>query len=121
MGGHFFALHTAFEKVYEDLADDVDELAERMRALGARAPGSMAAFLRYSHLKEENADSSPGQIEMVGNLAADFESVIERMREAASKIQGEYRDEATAGMLLAQVLKYEKTVWMLKAAVENGN
>ncbi len=120
-GGHFFALHAAFEEIYEGLADDADEVAERIRALGARAPGLMASFIKYSHLKEESEYSSPGQIYMVKNLVSDFQLVIKSVREAASKIQTEFNDDVTAGMLFALMMKYEKTAWMLNAAVEEEN
>lgn len=52
MGPHFAPLHAQFQSQYEELADAVDEVAERLRALGQRAPGSMKEFLALGSLPE---------------------------------------------------------------------
>src|SRR3546814_5295628 len=52
-GPMFNTLHTMFEQQYTELAAAVDEIAERIRALGFPAPGSYAAYSRLSSIKEE--------------------------------------------------------------------
>ena len=51
-GPHFHSLHEMFEEQYEALAEAIDVLAERIRALGQVAPGSFAQFQKLSTLKE---------------------------------------------------------------------
>jgi starvation-inducible DNA-binding protein len=68
-GPQFNTLHTMFETQYTELALAVDEIAERLRALGAWAPGTYTEFARLSTVKE--ADGIPSAEAMVADLAAD--------------------------------------------------
>ena len=56
-GPQFVTLHGMFEKHYNELALAVDQIAERIRALGHAAPGSYRAFSRLSVIEEEEEDS----------------------------------------------------------------
>ena len=47
-GNMFFALHEKFEELYDELANDIDEVAERIRTLGVYSPGSLNEFLKIS-------------------------------------------------------------------------
>ncbi len=114
-GPNFFGLHAAFEKIYDGLADDIDAIAERIRVLGANAPGTLREFLALTSIAEE-AGTYPAQSVMVKNITADLEAITGTIASAAKKIQNDLHDEVTAGMLYALIEKYEKTVWMLKAA-----
>ena len=77
-GPMFSSLHTMFEVQYTELALAVDEIAERIRALGAYAPGSYSAFNELSTVKEENGH--PSATEMIKNLAADQVAVADAAR-----------------------------------------
>ncbi|MEO0580484.1 MAG: Dps family protein, partial [Pseudomonadota bacterium] len=65
-GPMFSTLHTLFETQYTELATAVDEIAERIRALGVNAPGSYAAFGRLSSIDEE--EGFPNAEEMIRQL-----------------------------------------------------
>jgi starvation-inducible DNA-binding protein len=117
-GNMFFELHELFEKLYNELADDIDEIAERIRTLGIYAPGSMSEFLELASIKEEKADSVPPQLEMVEKVVDDFEFLIISLNQAAEKIQSEYNDEVTFGQLLNLSEKYQKHSWMLKSLIQ---
>src|SRR5437667_7532601 len=69
VGPQFNDLHKFFEAQYEELDDIVDEVAERARALGGRAAGTLAEFVRRARLKE--AADSPDAPTMIANLLAD--------------------------------------------------
>ena len=56
-GPMFQTLHTMFEQQYGELALAVDEIAERIRALGHPAPGTYAAFARLSSITETDGKS----------------------------------------------------------------
>src|SRR5438105_15750874 len=71
VGPQFNDLHKFFEAQYEELDDVVDEVAERARALGGRAAGTLAEFVRRARLKE--AADSPDAPTMIANLLADHE------------------------------------------------
>jgi starvation-inducible DNA-binding protein len=116
-GPQFFGLHAAFEKIYDELAEDIDNVAERIRVLGFKAPGTLAEFLSLTSLQEE-PDKYPNHLDMVKTIVNDFESIIDKLYSTASKMQNEFKDEVSAGMFYSLVEKYQKTVWMLKSMLE---
>src|SRR6476620_7579227 len=59
VGPNFHALQLFFESQYEELAERVDEIAERIRSLGSPAPGTLAEFIKLSRLKESPGDYPP--------------------------------------------------------------
>jgi starvation-inducible DNA-binding protein len=117
-GGHFFRLHELFEKLYDELADDIDEVAERIRALGVYAPGTLSEFLKLSNITETE-NYYPEADEMVNTFTNDYQQVTNRILENAAKIQDEYKDEVTAGLLYGLAQKYQKNIWMLKSLINN--
>ena len=116
-GNMFFALHEKFEELYDELANDIDEVAERIRTLGVYSPGSLNEFLKISGIKEEKEGNIPTQMQMVENIVNDYEFLMIRINQAAEKIQSEYKDEVTFGQLTALCEKYQKHVWMLKSLI----
>ncbi|NNM27949.1 MAG: DNA starvation/stationary phase protection protein, partial [Akkermansiaceae bacterium] len=57
-GPGFFALHTAFEAQYTELFTAIDEIAERVRALGSLAPGGLGNLAKMAGMKELEEDAS---------------------------------------------------------------
>lgn len=113
-GEHFEYLHLQFEKLYNELALDADVIAERIRILGQKAPGTLQEFLAISSIKEEPG-KYPEYREMVNNLSKDLEIISVKLYDFGKKAQNEYDDEITAGILFGLVEKYQKTNWMLKS------
>ena len=116
-GSQFYNLHSAFEKIYDQLAEDIDSVAERIRTLGLKAPGTMQEFLSLSSLKEEPGKYPEASV-MVQKIVSDFEAIIGKLDSSAHKMQNEFRDEVTAGIFYGLMEKYQKTVWMLKSLIE---
>lgn len=111
-GPSFFALHKAFEEQYNELFPAVDEIAERIRALGDIAPGGFKAFAELSGI--DDGDPSRDAKSMVDDLIAGHETVIE----VADKTRGlaeNVEDAATADMLTARIDSHQSTVWMLRS------
>ena len=116
-GSQFYNLHSAFEKIYDELAEDIDSTAERIRTLGLKAPGTMQEFLSLSSLKEEPGKYPEASI-MVQKTISDFEVIVGKLDSSAHKMQNDYQDEVTAGMFYGLMEKYQKTVWMFKSLIE---
>lgn len=114
-GNMFFTLHTKFEELYNELAIDIDETAERIRTYGLNAPGTMGEFIKLSGLKEEEAGKYPVQNQMADNIANDYEFLASRITEVALRLQKDYNDEITAGKLYGVAERYEKHAWLLKS------
>ncbi len=111
-GPQFNTLHQMFEDQYTELATAVDEIAERIRALGVRAPGSYGEFTALTSIEEGSGDESAE--EMIRQLALGQETVVRTAREsfpAADKAN----DEPTADLLTQRMQIHEKNAWMLRS------
>ncbi len=111
-GPQFNTLHLMFETHYNELALAVDLIAERIRSLGAPAPGSYREFARLATVKE--ADGVPPATEMVRQLVEAHETVIRTAR-AVFPAAEEAGDEATCDLLTQRLQLHEKTAWMLRS------
>lgn len=111
-GPHFQQLHIQFMEQYTEMWTAVDELAERIRALGHKAPGSYSKFVALATIKEEEGD--PDWQSMVRNLAEGHEQVAKTAREVL-RIAEEVGDDATADVVTSRITLHEKTAWMLRA------
>lgn len=111
-GPTFFGLHNLFEEQYNDAHGAVDELAERIRALGAPAPGSFQAFMDATKIADakQNIDAQA----MVSDLVSSHETMGDTLREGIS-VAEEAGDPATADMLTARLTTHDKHAWMLRS------
>jgi len=111
-GPQFNTLHQMFEQQYTELAAAVDEIAERIRALGIKAPGSYSAFAELTSISEGRGDEAAE--EMIRQLVLGQEAVARTAREAfpAAEAAG---DEPTADLLTQRMQIHEKTAWMLRS------
>jgi len=114
-GPMFTTLHTLFETQYTELALAVDEIAERIRAVGAPAPGSYAAFSKLTGIKE--SEKVPSAVEMVKQLAADQDTVASSAR-AVLEVSQAAEDEVSADLAITRMQVHEKNAWMLRSHLE---
>jgi starvation-inducible DNA-binding protein len=114
-GPNFSELHKFFEAQYEALDDNVDEIAERARALDGMAAGSMTDFLKLARLPESS--SHVPAPEMLRALLADHEQVIRQLR-ADIEVADDVEDVGTEDFLTGLMEGHEKTAWMLRAYVK---
>ncbi|MDF3129776.1 DNA starvation/stationary phase protection protein [Kiritimatiellaeota bacterium B1221] len=111
-GPSFFALHMAFEEQYTELFTAIDEIAERLRALGELAPGGLANLAKLAGTPELNEDASADEMvkhlcELNKNLVADLN--------AARECAGEAGDNQSEDLMIARLQVHEKTLWMLES------
>ena len=111
-GPMFNTLHLMFEEHYTELATAVDEIAERIRALGVKAPGSYTAFTDLTSIDEATGEESAE--EMIRQLVIGQETVARTAREAIKAAEAA-SDEPTADLLTQRLQVHEKTAWMLRA------
>ena len=111
-GPMFQTLHTMFEQQYTELALAVDEIAERIRALGLPAPGSYKAYAALSSIPEE--DDVPLAEQMIRNLVTAHETVVRTAR-SVFPVADAASDEPTADLLTQRMQVSEKTAWMLRS------
>lgn len=113
-GPMFQTLHTLFETQYNELALAVDEIAERIRALGEFAPGSYKEYAKLTGIKE--ADGIPTAEEMIKDLVKGQEAIAKTARSIVP-VADEASDEVTLDLLTQRMTVHEKTAWMLRSLV----
>ena len=117
-GKMFRSLHTLFEEQYQELAASIDDIAERIRALGEFAPGSFSNFAKVTSIKEEN--SIPSAEEMIHNLVVGNEAVVTTARELIS-LTDDCEDDVTADLLVDRMQVHEKNAWMLRSMIASSH
>jgi starvation-inducible DNA-binding protein len=111
-GPNFFSLHTAFQTQYEELFIAVDEIAERVRALGAYAIGGLGKFAQVAGMKEFAAPLS--QEDFVKQLITANQKLIDDAVKARD-LAGELADSESEDLMIGRITLHQKTVWMLKS------
>jgi starvation-inducible DNA-binding protein len=119
VGPQFNDLHKFFEAQYEELNDVVDDVAERARALGGHAFGTLAEFTRHARLKEQPG-VHPDAGGMLKDLLGDHETVIRSLRGDLETTVSKHGDAGTSDFLTGLMETHEKMAWMLRAFVEPG-
>ena len=115
-GPMFNTLHQMFEEQYTELALAVDEIAERIRALGFPAPGSYQAYAALTSIEEET--EVPTAEEMIANLVKGQEAVARTAR-AVFPAADAASDEPTADLLTQRMQVHEKNAWMLRSMLDS--
>ena len=113
-GPMFETLHLLFDAEYNDIWLALDEIAERIRALGFYAPMGALDFAKGSKIQDEN--TVPKAEEMIKKLVMGHEQVIRMAREVA-KVAAEANDDATIDLLTRRIAIHEKNAWMLRSLV----
>lgn len=111
-GPGFFALHTAFEEQYTELFTAIDEIAERIRALGDFAPGGIRRLADMAGVNEVAEDASAE--DMVAHLANVNEKLVSNLTKARD-LAGDQGDNETEDLMIARIQIHEKHIWMLKS------
>ncbi len=116
-GPHFHDLHKFFDAQYEELDAILDDVAERARALGGHAVGTLAEFVKLTRLSEQPG-KYPAAPEMTARLLADHETVIRQLRGDLEKCANQFADAGTTDFLTGLMEQHEKMAWMLRAVLE---
>jgi starvation-inducible DNA-binding protein len=113
-GAQFRELHMLFEEQYRDLWEALDDIAERIRALGEFAPQGYSAFANLTSIRDGVPDTPAAQ--MVEELMRDHETVIATGR-SVLKTADEDGDDVTVDLITQRLAFHEKTAWMLRATL----
>lgn len=113
-GPNFKSLHLMFEEQYSDLAVAIDLLAERIRALGEKAPGSFASYVQLSSVKEAG-DNLTAEL-MLKQLVEDQKTIIKDLTDLLEK-SSQVRDEVTLSMAADRIELHQKNLWMLQSSM----
>jgi len=117
VGPQFRSLHEIWEEQYEAITENIDAIAERIRALGGFPLGTAQGFLNAASLKEE-PDNLPLATEMVSRLVDDHEQIIRNLREHIDACADQFHDQGTADFLTGMMEQHEEMAWMLRSFIE---
>ena len=116
-GPQFKSLHELFDMQYHELADAVDEVAERILIKGHNAPATFKQFESMKTIKDGHSDSTAN--EMVTELAHDHGTLVKDLN-AAMVMAQKANDEGTANLLSNRIEWHEKARWMLRSSQDNA-
>lgn len=111
-GHDFFVLHSQFEKMYDDTAEKVDEIAERILMLGGTPANKFSDYLKVANINEVDKISNGEQA--LNNILQSISYLIGEERKILS-IASQSGDEVTVSMMSDYLQEQEKLVWMLTA------
>jgi len=113
-GIDFYAKHTFFESQFGQLDEFIDEVAERIRAIGHYTPATLKSFLSLTRLTEQlvHNNSSEG---FLRELLSDHESIIIKLRENVTHIANNLQDSGTSDFITGLMEKHEKMAWFIRA------
>ncbi|MFL9829902.1 DNA starvation/stationary phase protection protein [Flavobacterium sp. ST-87] len=110
-GNSFMELHKLFEEHYTQLEHTIDEIAERISKLGAKAIGTMQEFIDHATLKENSKVVE--QKDMINELLSDHETILKQLRDYIKEIE-ETNDYGTADFLTALLQSHETQAWTVR-------
>ncbi len=117
-GPMFNALHNMFETQYTEQWNALDDIAERIRALGFNAPGSYAEFIKLSSIPEEpGLTDTADWREMVRQLVVGNEAVCRTARKVL-KTSEDGGDDPTVDLMTQRLQIHEKNAWMLRSLLQ---
>lgn len=114
-GTLFRSLHEMFEEQYTELAGAIDVIAERIRSIGYRAPGSFREYTKITSIEEDS--DQPDALEMVRRLALDHETILRTARGILPACE-KAGDEASIDLITERLDLHSKTAWMLRSHLE---
>ncbi|MEM1103107.1 MAG: DNA starvation/stationary phase protection protein [Pseudomonadota bacterium] len=116
-GPLFYSVHKLTDEQYQNLADAVDEIAERIRALGFATPVGLSSYMSNSIV--DDVKGAPPAAEMLRVLAEDHRAVAAQFTDIV-EIAEKHDDVYTADMLTARIGFHEEAAWMLNAQLAEG-
>lgn len=111
-GENFFTLHAKFEECYNAFAQYIDDVAERLLAIGGTPISTLKSALDKATIVEASGEMSDSQ--MVDTIINDFSQIVSEIKQA-SKMAAEAGDEVTVDLLLTFQSQLEKNIWLLRA------
>lgn len=116
-GPMFQTLHVLFETQYTELWGALDQIAERIRALGFAAPGTLKEFLKLGSMNE--IEGVPSAEDMIRDVLVGSE-LVSRLCRDLLKVADKASDDPTADLLTERIDIHEKNAWMLRSLLDTG-
>jgi starvation-inducible DNA-binding protein len=116
-GANFLSLHQQLETQYDQLAESIDEIAERARAIGIGARGNWADLTKFAR-SSATPGIGLGATLMLSGLLSLHEDLIMQLRSDSAACATRFNDAGTADFLTSLMVQHEKTAWLLRSQLE---
>ena len=114
-GNQFYAHHELFEKLYDEVTEHFDAVAERILMLGEKPIATLKEFLELATVKEANGKETT--VQMFESVIADFNLINNELADTI-KVAQELGDEVTVDLLIGISASLQKHLWMLKSTLK---
>lgn len=111
-GKDFVQLHDFFGKLYEEVLDSIDTMAEHIRALDAYAPGGLKRMVDLSLISD--TDIIPSDQEMVNILLQDNRTIIKQLNKVFQFADSE-NEQGLADFISQRLASHQKHAWMMRS------
>lgn len=114
VGPHFFGAHEKYEEYYDETADAVDEVAERILMLGGVPAHNFSDYLKIATIKESAVETDRKEI---GKLILDYLKELLQVEREVLETASDANDEGTVALMSDLISDHEKAVWMIAASI----
>ncbi|TFJ47010.1 DNA starvation/stationary phase protection protein [Carnobacterium divergens] len=118
-GASFYTLHEKFEELFNSIAANSDEIAERLIAIGGAPYSTLAEYLEHASIEEKPYTKKTSANDMVASVVHDYRIIRDEISEGI-ELTGEAGDDSTQDMLIAYKTEIEKNIWMLQAFLDQS-
>ncbi len=112
-GSSFMELHKLYESQYEQLAEVIDDVAERIRTIGHYTEARLKDYLKLTDLEEQ--EYTTNQTEQLRNLLNDHETIIIKLRSLITTFAETHKDLGSSDFVTGLMQKHEKIAWFLRS------
>jgi len=112
-GSNFMEMHKFYEGLYDEVAEQIDEIAERIRQLGHYAQGRLKDFLKQANLDEQEYTND--QRTQLQNLLDDNETIIKYVRKDIDDFTDKYKDAGNTDFVTGILKNHEKWSWFIRS------
>ena len=112
-GSNFMEMHKLYEGQYEQLDEIIDNVAERIRALGHYAQARLKDYTRLTNLEEQEYTTE--QKAQLQNLLVDHETIIKELRRMITLFANEHKDLGSSDFVTGLMQEHEKIAWFIRS------
>ena len=114
-GKQFNRFHVAFEDYYDQVTEDLDEVAERMLQIDMKPVASLKSVLEIAKIKEKDDAFGKG-LDFAEIVRDDFKYLRDLSIEV-KKLAEDAEDDPTADLMIGYEAYYDQALWMLNATL----
>lgn len=111
-GKDFFEAHAKLEELYNQINEEVDEIAEHILILGGQPLGTLKDYLNNSKIQEAENKKVKSE-EVYKNLITDYGTLLKKAIEIKEEAENQKQYD-TSSLIDEYILNYGKIIWMLK-------